>query len=165
MLTLQLHKLLFHSDHTKTFCFSIDCLLNLNNGTNTFGRISPDEAILGSRMLNNIEVLAEVRTRDAVAKPTEYGLVVVVKENIRTAQDLKEKRMCHPGYNNLDLPRYAISKIEDALLTRAGFELCKKLTGTTLEDRIDAMDMLLSTSCLHGMWSDDSEIDQRLSKL
>lgn len=47
------------------FHYSVDCLINLDNGKSHVGRITAEEAFLGANLLSkNVVVLGEVKNRE-----------------------------------------------------------------------------------------------------
>ncbi|XP_057670243.1 transferrin-like isoform X1 [Diorhabda carinulata] len=139
----------------------VECLLNIDQGKHQFAIIDPEQALLANTLVSdNVVVLAEV-----VSKKSPYQTVVVVRKFYNNSfENLRGKRLCHPGFKHDELvTKFVLNELENRIID-GNTTFCNDST-SILEKELGVLSNFFGKSCRPGPWTDgDDELDARLKE-
>lgn len=147
-------------------CFEVyskvDCLLNIDHGKHQFAIIDPEQALLANKFVSdNVVVLAEV-----LSKKAPYQTVVIVRKFYNNSfENLRGKRLCHPGFKHDELvTKFVLNELENRIID-GNMSFCNDST-SILEKELGVLSNFFGKSCRPGPWtdSDDDELDAKLKE-
>ncbi|KAK4881294.1 hypothetical protein RN001_004613 [Aquatica leii] len=155
----------------KQHLHNVDCMLSIENGSTHFGRITPEEGLVGANFLKNVVVIGEFRLETAQNDDSEFGTVVLTRKSFGGGlKNLRNKKYCHPGFKFDYGGDYMWKEFENVVLKENNAETCSKTveSKTLFEKEIKAVSEFFGPSCRAGPWIGFDEYDSlynRYSKL
>ncbi|KAL1130223.1 hypothetical protein AAG570_013161 [Ranatra chinensis] len=142
---------------------SVDCALNIANGTADFGVFKPEEAVLvakygqsAQQLLHNISAIGEIRYKSRAEEKYSFRQVVVVRQNF--SGTYKGKNYCHPGFQNTYTHTDRVLKHFERKVVDMQ---CKKSVNSA-EQEITELSYFFKSACRPGPWAESSHLDKLL---
>ncbi|XP_031358132.1 transferrin-like, partial [Photinus pyralis] len=137
----------------------LDCLRRISKGKADFSVFSAEDLVTASNLQVEVLVTNEMRyTNDEF----EYEVVAVVDDEarIQTRYDLRDKRLCHPGYGyEADWTQILANYLEVSTVPQS----CNPLLSLT-ENRISSSSKYFKSACKAGPWVNDRALDSQLKR-
>ncbi|KAK5650025.1 hypothetical protein RI129_001054 [Pyrocoelia pectoralis] len=137
----------------------LDCLRRISKGKADFSVFTPEDLVTASTLQVEVLVTNEMRyTNDAF----EYEVVAVIDDEarIKTRYDLRDKRLCHPGYGyEADWTQILANYLEVSIVPQS----CNPLLSLT-ENRISSSSKYFKSACKAGPWVNDPVLDNELKR-
>ncbi|XP_063992307.1 transferrin [Diachasmimorpha longicaudata] len=152
----------FRNDAFKCVIVSdrIECLRKIVNGKADFAVFEPEDLFVSKNFIEG-HILITHEVRLFPNETSNYKMVVLVRNKIRSLSDLYGKKFCHPGYDTMEYdwtPLYA-----DHLQNQMIPKKCDD-SASLLENRFVALSEWFEAACFPGPWtfSPKREVDRNL---
>lgn len=137
----------------------LDCLRRISKGKVDFSIFTPEDLV--TAINSEIEVLITNQMR-FTENVNEYEVVAVINDasGIKSQYDLKNKRLCHPGYGyETDWTNILANYLESTIVPQT---CAASLTLT--ENRIRSSSNFFRSACKAGPWVNDRNLDAELKR-
>ncbi|XP_011298780.1 transferrin [Fopius arisanus] len=138
----------------------LQCLRIVSNGRADFAVLEPEDLFAGMTY-EEAPVLVTHELRLFPTEASNYEMIVLVNNKIRSFSDLHDKRFCHPGYDATDSDWTPI--FADYFQSQIIPKRCETRS-TLLENRFAALSDWFQAGCFPGEWafSSEKDVDRRL---
>ncbi|CAH1101601.1 unnamed protein product [Psylliodes chrysocephalus] len=132
-----------------------DCFLNIHQGLHQFAVVQPEQALLAANLVSdNVVVIGEIADH-----PPIQTVVIVRKFYNNTFENLRGKRLCHPGFKHDELiTRYVLQEFESRIIKLNNTYCQINDNATILEKQISVLSSFFGNSCRPGVWTDDDDV-------
>ncbi|GJQ77040.1 hypothetical protein Trydic_g23613 [Trypoxylus dichotomus] len=138
-----------------------DCLRKLRKNMADFSVFTPEDLIAAVNTENDVLITNELRI--SLSDPYEEQIVAVVSKSsgITNTHDLKEKILCHPGYESNGFISEVLTNFLESTVVRP--QKCD-ISRTVPENRILSSSAFFKSACKPGPWMNDPDTDRELKQ-
>ncbi|XP_072760002.1 transferrin isoform X2 [Anoplolepis gracilipes] len=130
------------------------CIHRIIKGDVDFTVLEPEELVaVKNYYLYKVLVINELKLIQHEAE--SFQIVAIAHKNVQRIWDIQGKRLCHPGFNNMDT--VFSTYLENLLIHKE----CDS-NMTLFENRIHALSKFFEMACIAGLWSSDAIFDYQL---
>ncbi|XP_022909296.2 transferrin-like [Onthophagus taurus] len=139
---------------------TLDCMSNINNGSEMFTISSPNELFLLNQ--DDFYVFGEIRLNENAFDKSQ-STVVITTEDINLT-NLKQLKYCHPG-GNVTTPPWVTNEFITTILNYQKNDKDILMNNTLFDNSYILLNSTLGPSCLQNVWSDDENLKKLYPKL
>ncbi|VVC35460.1 Hypothetical protein CINCED_3A020998 [Cinara cedri] len=139
----------------------LHCIRKILNGKADFGVFHVEEISYATKWNEYLSITNEIRLFEK--EKFDYSMVVLVNEdaNIKNLNDLKGKRLCHPGFFEGETASGWSNIISQYFERVVVPQKCNPQL-SIIENQLESLSEFFGDSCKPGQWDPDPDMDNRL---